>query len=195
MQTSLHHGIFLECGRLLIRICHNWFLKSSGVTGCMNAPGHLLDFQRSYSDLAKINSLVFIPSGIYIQRVKCYLSKKIKSDWTEFWSADYQNSISCWAKLEELQRIIPYYSEKWKQIILIASWLFTSITAHNLSYVTTFIVAALFCMVKASRPVTYQFLVVQSIESIGESLIKLSSKQKKSMDLIRWYFETMYLLW
>ena len=78
----------------------------------MIAPGHLLDFRRSYSDLAKINSLVFIPSGICIQRVKRYLSKKIKSDWTEVWSADYQISISCWAKLEELQRIIPYYSEK-----------------------------------------------------------------------------------
>ena len=30
-----------------------WSLKSSGVTGYMNALGHLFDFRRSYSDLTK----------------------------------------------------------------------------------------------------------------------------------------------
>ena len=54
-----------------------WSLKSSGVIGYMNALGHLLDFYRSYSDLTQINSSVFIPSEIYIQQVKCYLSKKL----------------------------------------------------------------------------------------------------------------------
>ena len=44
----------------------DWSLKSSGVTGYMNALGYLLDFCRSYSDLTKINSSVFIPSEIYI---------------------------------------------------------------------------------------------------------------------------------
>ena len=51
----------------------DWSLKSSVVTGYMNAPGHLLDFRRSYSDLTKKQSLVFIPSETYIQRVKRYL--------------------------------------------------------------------------------------------------------------------------
>ena len=57
-----------------------WSLKSSGDTGYMNALGHLLDFRRSYSDLTKIQSSVFIPSEIYIHRVKHYLSEKKKSD-------------------------------------------------------------------------------------------------------------------
>ena len=51
-------------------------VKRSCVTGYMNAPGHLLDFHRSYSDLTKIHSSVFILSEIYIQRVRRYLSKK-----------------------------------------------------------------------------------------------------------------------
>ena len=61
----------------------DWSLKSSGVIGYMNALGRLLDFCRSYSNLTKIHSSVFIPSEIYIQRVKRYLSKKMKSDWRE----------------------------------------------------------------------------------------------------------------
>ena len=54
----------------------DWSLKSSDVTGYMNPLRHLLDFRRSCSDLTQIKSSVFIPSEIYIQRVKCYLSRK-----------------------------------------------------------------------------------------------------------------------
>ena len=50
-----------------------------------------------------------------------------------------------------------------------ASSPFTSIAAHDLSFATSFIVAALFLMVKASRPMTYQFLTVQMVESIGQN--------------------------
>ena len=143
-------------------------LKSSGVTGYMNALGHLLDFRRSYSDLTKINSSVLIPSEIYIQRVKRCLSKKMKSNWRKVLSVDYLNSINCWAKLEELQKVISYHSEKYKQIILNALSPFSFIAAHDLSF-ATFIVAALFLMVKASRRMTYQFLTVQMVESTGEN--------------------------
>ena len=37
----------------------DWSLQSSDVTGYMNAPGHLLDFRRSYSDLTKIHNSAF----------------------------------------------------------------------------------------------------------------------------------------
>ena len=56
----------------------DWSLKSSGVTGYMNALGHFFDFRRSYNDLTKIHRSVFIPSEIHIQRAKRYLSKKKK---------------------------------------------------------------------------------------------------------------------
>ena len=141
----------------------DWFLKSSGVTGYMNALGHLLDFCRSYSDLTKINSSVFITSEIYIQRVKRYLSKKMKSDWTEVLSVDCLNSINCWAKLEELQKFRPYHPEKYKQIILNASSLFSSIAADDLSFAMSFIVAALFLMVK--RFTSYDTPIFDSADS------------------------------
>ena len=72
-------------------------------------------------------------------------------------------------KLEELQKVIPYHSEKSKEIILNASPPFTSVAAHDLSFATSFIVTALLIMVKASRSMTYQFWKVQIIESIGEN--------------------------
>ena len=147
----------------------DWSLKSSGVTGYMNVLGHLLDFRRSYSDMTQINSSVFIPFEMYIQRVKRYLSKKMKFHWREVLSVDYLDNIKCLAKLEELQKVIPYHSKKYKQIILNESSPLASIAAHNLSFTTSFIVAALFLMIKASRPMTYQVLTVRMVESIGEN--------------------------
>ena len=120
----------------------DWSLKSSGVTGYMSPLGHFLHFRRSYSELTKMHSSIFISSEI--QRVKHYLSKKMKSNWREVLSVDYLNSISCWAKLEELQKVIPYRSEKYKQIILNASSPLTSVAAQDLLFATLFIVAALF---------------------------------------------------
>ena len=76
---------------------------------------------------------------------------------------DYLSSINCWAKLEELQKVIPYHSEKYKQIILKSSSPFASILAHDLSFATSFIVAALLLMVKTSRSMIYQFLTVQMV--------------------------------
>ena len=71
----------------------DWFLKYSGDTVDMSALGHLLDFQRNYSDLTRIHALVFIPSEIYIQRVKYYLFKKMKSDWRKVLSFDCLNIL------------------------------------------------------------------------------------------------------
>ena len=140
----------------------DWSLKSSGVTGYMNARGYLLDFGGNYSDLTKIHSSVFSTS-------KTLPIQKMKSDWREVLSVDYLNSINCQAKLEEQQEVIPYHSEKYKQIILNATSSFSSIATHDLSFTTSFNIASLFLKVKASCPTTYQFLTVQMVEPIDEN--------------------------
>ena len=176
----------------------DWLLKSAGVTGYMNALGHLLDYRRSFSDLRKVDSSVFIASEVYIQRVKRYLSKQMKTEWKEVLSIDYLNSINCWAKLEEIQSVIPYHSEKYKQIILNATSPSTSIAAHDLSFATSFIVAALFIMIKASRPMTYQFLTVQMIQSVGENGIinqtMFKTKEKYGFDSLIFSNEVLTLI-
>ena len=73
---------------------------------------------------------------------------KVESDW---------RAKACWAKLEELQKFILHHSEKCKQIILNVSSPFAFIATHDLSIATSFIVAALYFMVKASQLMTYQF--------------------------------------
>ena len=146
-----------------------WHLGYSGIIGYMNAIGHMLDYRRSCNNFEQANVSVFIATEIYLQRVKRYLSKKMKIHWNNVLSVDYLNSIKCWASLEDLQKVIPFHSNRYKQIILNASSPSTCISAHDLSFTTSFIVAVLFLMVKASRPMTYQYLTVQMIKSVGEN--------------------------
>ena len=79
------------------------------------------------------------------------------------------NSINCWATLADLQKVIPFHANRYKQIILNSTTPSSCIAPHDLSFATSFIVAVLFLMVKASRPMTYKHLTVEMIKSIGEN--------------------------
>ena len=95
-----------------------------------------------------------------------FLSRNMKEEWTKILNIDYLNSINCCASLEDLQRAIPFHCNRYKQIILNARNQLNSAPAHDLSFSTSFMVSVLFLMVKASRPMTYQYLTVSMVRSI-----------------------------
>ena len=148
---------------------NEWKIGYSGIIGYMNALGHLLDFRRTFSNSASENVSVFLASEIYFQRVKRFLSKKMTLPWNDVLSVDYLNSINCWATLADLQKVIPFHANRYKQIILNSTTPSSCIAPHDLSFATSFIVAVLFLMVKASRPMTYKHLTVEMIKLIGEN--------------------------
>ena len=78
------------------------------------------------------------------------------------------NSINCWATLANLKKVSAFYANRYKQITL-NSTTPPCIVPYNLSFATSFIVAILFLMVKASRPMTYKHLTVEMIKSINEN--------------------------
>ena len=189
-----------ECGWPLLRICHNDFWFCGILTDRLVSKifwRHCLDGRsRTFAwFLQKLqwfnkNTQFSIYSiwNIYSTSKTLPIQKKIKSDWREVLSVDYLNSINCWTKLEELQKVIPYHSKKYKQIILNASSPFSSIVAHDLSFATSFIVAALFLMVKASRPMTPIFDSVDGRTNWWKRNYQsnyFQNKRKKSVDLIR----------
>lgn len=147
----------------------DWKMAHSGIIGYMNSIGHMLDYRRTFSEFIREKGATFVPTEIYLQRVKRHLSKKMKVCWRHVLSIDYLNSINCWASLQELQKVVPFHSDKYKQIVLNASTPTSVVSAHDLSFATSFIIAVLFLMVKASRPMTYQFLTVPMIKSVQEN--------------------------
>jgi len=145
-----------------------WKLGNSGIIGYMNALAHLLDYRRSV-EIKRENIPVFISSEIYLDRVKKCLRKQMRIEWNNVLSIEYLESINCWATLEQLQEVIPYHGDKFSQILLNASRTSAYVPSHDLSFATSYVVAILFLLVKASRPMTYQYLTVQMLQNIDQN--------------------------
>ena len=104
---------------------------------------------------------------MYMQRLKRSQSKKMRLDWKTTLSVEYLDSLNCWASLEELQKVIPFHSDRYSQVIKKASNELCEITPSDLHFATCFMVCVLFLSVKATRPMTFQNLTVEMVRSIG----------------------------
>lgn len=143
-----------------------WKVGYSGMIGYMNSLSHFLDYRRSMG-LKPENISVLIASEIYLDRVKKFLSKKMRIEWNSVLSIEHLTSINCWATLEDLQQVIPYHADKFTHILLNSSTSESFIPSQELSFATAYIVAILFLLVKATRPMTYQYLTVSMMKRIG----------------------------
>ena len=125
-------GFSWECGGLFLRICHNdvWFyaIPTDRLVSKTFWRHWLYEHCRKFAwFLQKLQWLnankQFNNSSIWniYSTSKTLRIQKMKSDWGEVLSVDYLNSINYWAEVEELQKVIPYHSVKYKQIILNAS--------------------------------------------------------------------------
>ena len=144
-----------------------WNVGYSGTINYMNALSHFMDYRRSMG-ISPDKTPIFVAAEIYIERVKKCLSKKMRIEWNTVLSVEYLTNINCWASLDEMQEVIPFHAEKFTQIILNAGNRETQVQAHDLSFATSYVVANLFLLVKASRPMTFQHLTVTMISRIRE---------------------------
>ena len=144
-----------------------WEVGYPGIIGYLNAISHLMD-HRKITGLVKNNPETLIASEVFLHRIKKTLSKKMRADWSTILTVEHFTEIGCWATLEEMQQVIPYHGERFAQVILMASHNDTNVPSHELSFATAFTTAVLFLMVKAARPMSYQFLTVQMISRIND---------------------------
>ena len=130
---------------------NEWRLGYPGILGYMHALTHLLDFRRM-NKADKENNHLFLTCEVYLSRIKKTLSRKMSIEWNTVLSIDHLTKINCWATLEEIQQVIPFHSNRFAQIMINLTCNVPRIGAHELSFCTSFIVAVLFILVKAARP-------------------------------------------
>ena len=138
----------------------------SGVIAYMDALSHLLDQRRCNQVNSEKNVHVFIATEVYLDRVKKCLKKKLHVQWNEVLSLEYLSSINCWASLKDMQLVVPFHCDKYNQIVLIAKEAQNNTPPHDLSFCTSFIICLLFLEVKGTRPMTYQQLSIDMLDSV-----------------------------
>ena len=139
-----------------------WKVGYAGSIGDMNALSHFLDFRIINGANNKIFPCLWHLKFILTEFKKC-LSKKMRAKWNILLSVDYLTKIDCWVSLEDLKQVIPFPGDRFTQILLNASTKGLIIPSHDLSFCTSYIIAVLFLMVKANRPMTYQYLTMTTI--------------------------------
>ena len=140
-----------------------WKVGYPGILGYLNALSHAIDYRRSLG-VAYCTMQAFVMSEIYLQRIKRTLGKKMRVQWKTVLSIEYLESVNCWATLEDLQNVVPFHKDRFIQVLRNATN--SCATEFQLSFATSFVVTVLFLMVKATRPMTFQYLTVQMVKSI-----------------------------
>ena len=144
-----------------------WSMGYSGCIGYVNALTHALDFRRCFSPPDNVLK-TFMVAEIYLVRVRKCLSKRMKLHWLKVLDIDTYINNGCWATLSDLQKVVPYHQGHFEDVLKQCQLEGGSCANHELTFATSFITALLFLKVKASRPMTFQYLTTQMIENVSK---------------------------
>ena len=75
-----------------------------------------------------------------------------------------EKSKGSWATLEELQLVLPGHLPRYKVIVENCKTCASLVSSSDLTFATRFIATFLFLRIKATRPMTYQYLTVEMFE-------------------------------
>ena len=84
--------------------------------------------------------------------------------WKNNLDIDTLESKRSWATLKELQLVLPYHLPRYKVIVENCKTCTSLVSPSDLTFATRFIATFLFLKIKATRPMTYQYLTVEMFE-------------------------------
>ena len=92
------------------------------------------------------------------------MGKEMRIHWKNDLDVDTLESKGSWATLKELQLVLPYHLRRYKVIVENCKSCTSLVSPSDLTFATRFIATFLFLKIKATRPMTYQYLTVEMFE-------------------------------
>ena len=145
-------------------ITEEWGISSSGALNYMKSLSDLLDFRKAngVSDDALRS---FAVTEVYIRRGKENLAKQKKLEYSRNLDLEQLIARDSWATVEEMEGVIPYHTPKYEHVLKLCSDVGSSPNVSLLAFASRFISTFLFLRVKCTRPMTYQFITLQMLET------------------------------
>lgn len=167
-----------------------WKLSSSGSLNYVKSIVDLMDFRKA-NGVNDNNLRCFTVTEVYLRRAKENLRKKKRVDSTRNFDLETLIGRDSWATLEDMEKVLPYHSEKFKSIIERCKNQSPLPNKQELSFCTRFVTTFLFLRVKCSRPMTFQYLTLPMIEKakINEGFID----QTEFKTAAKYVFDTLIL--
>ena len=144
-------------------LTEEWEIGSSGALGYMKSIMELMDFRKT-SGLSDDVLRTFITSEVYIRRGRENLARQKKIDYAR--NLDLESLIArrSWASLEEMEKVIPYHSTRYEDLVKSCRSGRTHPSINDLAFTTRFIITFMFLRVKATRPASYRYLTIEMFE-------------------------------
>lgn len=142
-------------------------MAPSGCIGYLNAIGHLMDFRKVNGITENVRKTLFV-TEIYTCRIRKTIAKRMKLEYTTILDVDHLDSQGCWSTIDDMKKVIPFHQKTFKTIVDLCKSGTSTVSPHQLTFSTNFIVALLFLEVKASRPMTYQYLTLPMLEAVNK---------------------------
>jgi len=167
----------------------DWKLSSSASLNYVKAISDLLDFRKA-SGVTDHTLRCFTVTDVYLRRGKENLSKKKRLESTRNLDLETLIARNSWATIEEMEQVITYHIEKFKDCILKSKNGIVP-NKNELVFCVRFITTYLFLRVKCSRPMTYQFLTVDMVNKAKTNGGFIDQKEFKTAD--NFVFDTLII--
>lgn len=168
-------GMLME----FLKILGDWGLQSAGQLTYLHSISDLCDFRKCSGELSDdvLRSLAI--TEVYLRRSKATLYKKKNMEYSRNLDLETLISKNSWATIDEIEMVVPFHTEEFKEIIKAAQKDPGSITISDIAFATRFLITFLFLRVKCTRPMSIQYLTLDMIENapkndyfIDQSLFK-----------------------
>jgi hypothetical protein len=156
----------------------------SGRVGYIDAISDLIDFRKASGKLEDSVLKNITVTEINLKKARKCVAKSMKLQWTRDLDIETLEAKGHWATMEELLQVIPYHVPRYQEILQqCKSHPEEPVCALDLSFATRFIAVYLFLHVKCSRPMTFQYLTTQMIETAKKNEGFIDQKQFKTAQI------------
>ena len=170
-------------------------MGQSGRLGYVASISDLLDFRKFNAPPGSVLQN-FSVTEVYIRRAKKCLNKQMRAHWTTDLDIETLESRRSWASLGELQMVVPFHIQRYKEILEECRKKSNDVTPTDLTFATRFLAVLLFVKIKGCRPMTYQYLTLSMFEnakSNGGMVDQSKFKTAKKYGFDSLYFDELSL--
>ena len=144
-------------------IIEEWGLKAAAVIGYLQAISDLCDYRKSKGCSDSVLRS-FAVTEVYIRKCKSTMHRRKNMEYNRDLSLETLIARNSWATLPEMEQVVPFHTDHFIQIVNKCREKLEEPSTADLVFATRFLCAFLFLRVKATRPMSIQFLTTDMID-------------------------------
>ena len=143
-------------------------LGHGGRLGYIDAISELIDFRKvnGASDEVLRN---LSATELYLKKARKTVTKMMRLQWTQDLDIETLEARGHWATMEELLEVVTFHLPRYENTIKMCKTKPDQVNPSDLTFATKFLAMYLFIKVKGSRPMTYQYLIVDMVNAAKEN--------------------------